>query len=247
MADYTQISWTDHTFNPWIGCQAVSPGCDNCYAEGMATRFYPGHWGAGSSRKILSESNWKKPLTWNRKAEKSGVPARVFCGSMCDWTDSHAPADGLGRLWQTIRDTPNLDWQLLTKRAPNIKKCLPADWGDGYSNVWLGVTVEDRKHGIPRIDILRNTPATIRFLSVEPLLEPLGELDLSGIDWVIVGGESGRGCRRMNPEWALDIQRQCLDQDVAFFFKQHGGSGKDKGGCLLDGLEFKQWPGAQHE
>lgn len=140
-----------------------------------------------------------------------------------------------------IRATPNLDWQLLTKRAERIEALLPDDWGGGYPNVWLGVTVENRIQGIPRIDALRRIPARVRFLSCEPLLEDLGKVDLRGMHWVIVGGESGPRARPMNPDWVSSIQNQCWKQSVPFFFKQWGGR-KGKGGCLVAGEEFKDWP-----
>ena len=160
---------------------------------------------------------------------------------MCDWTDNNAPAGQRDRLWELIRATPNLDWQLLTKRAPNIKRCLPTDWGNGYDNVWLGVTVENRQHGLPRIEHLRRAPAKVRFLSIEPLLEDLGEIDLTGIHWVIVGGESGPNARPMAIEWVGNLRRQAEAAGVPFFFKQWGGR-RDKGGCLLQGVEIKEWP-----
>lgn len=160
---------------------------------------------------------------------------------MCDWADIDAPEGQRDRLWAVIRKTAALDWQLLTKRAPNIAKFLPADWGDGFPNVWLGVTVEDRKHGLARVDHLRRVPARVRFLSVEPLLEDLGEIDLCGIHWVIVGGESGPKARPMQRDWVFNIKDQCQEQGVPFFFKQWGGR-KNKGGSLLEGTEIKQWP-----
>ena len=239
MADTTEIAWTDHTFNPWWGCTRVAPGCDNCYAAALDRRTGGNHW--EDPPKILSESNWGKPHTWNRKAEKAGERRRVFCGSMCDWCDKGAPESQRDRLWEVIRSTPALDWQLLTKRAPRIKHCLPADWEGGYPNVWLGVTVEDRKHGLPRVDHLRQVPARVRFLSVEPLLEDLGDLDLTGIHWVIVGGESGPGARPMASEWAYSVRRQCEAQGVPFFFKQWGAV-RGKGGKTMDGQVVTRWP-----
>ena len=134
-----------------------------------------------------------------------------------------------------------LDWQLLTKRAPNIVRYLPEDWHDGYKNVLLGVTVENRKNGLPRVEYLRQVPAKVRFLSIEPLLEDLGEIDLSGIHWVIVGGESGHGARPMEVAWVKSVRRQCERKGAAFFFKQWGGR-IDKGGCLINGIEVRQWP-----
>ena len=139
-----------------------------------------------------------------------------------------------------------IDWQLLTKRAPNIEKCLPYDWCDGYGNVWLGVTVENRAHGLPRLDRLRNIPAKVRFLSIEPLLEDLGSVDLSGIHWVIVGGESGALARPMEQAWADNVIRQCREQGVAVFFKQWGGRRADKGGCTIGGAEIKEFPRAAY-
>ncbi|MCG7932124.1 MAG: phage Gp37/Gp68 family protein [Candidatus Thiodiazotropha lotti] len=243
MAETTEIAWTDSTFNPWWGCTKVGPGCDHCYAEAFDKRTGGNHWGRGSSPRTLSADNWRKPKRWQKRAEKDGIRRKVFCGSMCDVFDKNAPEGQRERLWQLIRETPMLDWQLLTKRAPNIEKHLPADWGDGYSNVWLGVTVEDQKHGLRRLDVLREIPAKVRFLSIEPLLEDLGDIDLTGIHWVIVGGESGHHARTMNPEWVWRIKDQCWWQGVPFFFKQWGGR-KDKGGCLMNGAEYKQWPKA---
>lgn len=241
MAETTEIAWTDSTFNPWWGCTKVGPGCDNCYAEALDRRTGGNHWGLGTIPRNLSADNWRKPRRWNRQAEEDGTPRKVFCGSMCDWADKNAPAGERDRLWQLIRETPMLRWQLLTKRAPNIKRYLPDDWGAGYQNVWLGVTVENRKHGLRRLDVLREIPAKVRFLSVEPLLEDLGELDLTGIHWVIIGGESGHHARKMEPEWVINLLYDCESQNVPFFFKQWGGR-KDKGGCLINGAELKQWP-----
>lgn len=241
MADITAIAWTDSTFNPWWGCTKVAPGCDNCYAAALDRRTGGDHWGDAGPR-AMSVQNWNKPLRWNREAQAAGVRRRVFCGSMCDWTDKNAPDGQLDRLWSLIRDTPWLDWQLLTKRAPNIERSLPHDWGDGYANVWLGVTVENREHGLPRIDRLRNIPARVRFLSVEPLLEELGDLDLRGIHWMIVGGESGACARPMEAAWAERVIAQSRDQGVSVFFKQWGGRRADKGGCAIGGVEFKEFP-----
>lgn len=241
MADTTEIAWTDSTFNPWWGCTKVGPGCDHCYAEAFDKRVGGSHWGQGAEYRTLSTNNWRKPRRWQKQAETDGQPRKVFCGSMCDWTDKNAPEGQRDRLWGLIRETPMLRWRLLTKRAPNIRKCLPEDWDDGYDNVWMGVTVENRKHGLRRLEVLREIPAKVRFLSIEPLLEDLGKLDLSGIHWVIVGGESGPHARSMDREWVDHIYGQCCVQDVPFFFKQWGGR-RDKGGCLINGLEYKQWP-----
>lgn len=241
MADRTEISWTDSTFNPWWGCSKVSPGCDYCYAEALDKRVGGDHWGPDKVPRRTDKRYWLKPRMWSREAEASGMRRRVFCGSMCDWADKNAPPGALVHLWDLIRSTPYLDWQLLTKRAPRIADRLPDDWGDGYPNVWLGVTVENRKHGLPRIDRLREIPAAVRFLSVEPLLEDLGEINLTGIHWVIVGGESGAHARPMEAGWVRSIRDQCAAARVPLWFKQWGGR-RNKGGCLLDDVEVKQWP-----
>lgn len=242
MAKDTKISWTDSTFNPWWGCTAVSPGCDRCYADKWDRRCGGDHWGPGKPRRLLSASHWAEPLAWDREAQVHGDRHWVFCASMCDWADREAPVGQRERLWPLIKRTPNLIWLMLTKRPGNFRRYLPKDWGAGYPNVWLGVSVENRKHGLPRIDTLRTNPATKRFLSVEPLLEDLGTIDLTGIDWVIVGGESGGEARPMKAAWVHGIRRQCGEQDVAFFFKQWGGSAKDKGGSLIGGREVKEFP-----
>lgn len=241
MGDSTEIAWTDSTFNPWWGCAKVSPGCAHCYAEAFDRRTGGDNWGAGKTPRVMVPRYWSQPIKWQREAEQTGIRRRVFCGSMCDWAAVEGPASERSRLWEVIRQTPMLDWQLLTKRADRIAELLPSDWGAGYPNVWLGVSVENREHGVPRIDLLRKIPAAVRFLSCEPLLGDLGELDLEGIGWVIVGGESGSNARTMSVLWVLDIKDQCDRHGVPFFFKQWGGR-KDKGGCLLFESEFKAWP-----
>lgn len=240
MAEQTQISWTDKTFNPWWGCVKISAGCDNCYAEKWDARFNGQHWGPHATYKTMSDHYWNDPIRWNRKEPGS----KVFAGSMCDIFDNHADTAQRERLFELIRNTPNLTWQLLTKRAANIEKFLPDDWGNGYDNVWLGVSAENKTQGLPRIDILRNIPAKVRFLSAEPLLEHLGTtINLEGINWVIVGGESGSRPRYMHFDSVYDLFMQCRKQDIPFFFKQWGGHTKEKGGCEL-GIygEVKQWP-----
>lgn len=239
MADTTGIAWTDSTFNPWWGCTKIAPGCDFCYAAELDKKTGGDHW--DNAYRTMSNHYWNNPNRWQKFHEVKGGRRKVFCGSMCDWTDNKAPEGQLDRLWAKIRMTPLLDWQLLTKRANNIERCLPPDWDQGYDNVWLGVTVENKSHGLARLERLRNVPAKVRFLSIEPLLEDIGVIDLTGIHWVIVGGESGPKARSMSPEWVYSIMRQCQEQDVPFFFKQWGGR-DDKGGCLLEGREFKQWP-----
>jgi protein gp37 len=246
MAENSAIAWTDSTFNPWFGCSSVSAGCRYCYAEALDIRMGGDHWGPGKTPRTMSPSNWAKPLKWQREASASGIRRKVFTGSMCDWAAVEAPQSERDRLWELIRKTPMLDWQLLTKRAERIVECLPSDWGQGYPNVWLGVSVENISSGVPRIPILRDIPACVRFLSCEPLLEDLGALDLRGIDWVIVGGESGPHARPMQGDWVESIQKQCDEQEVAFFFKQWGSTAKDKGGDLLHGKEVKAWPAVRN-
>jgi len=242
MSDTTAISWTDHTFNPWWGCENVGPGCDNCYAAAFDKRTGGEYFNGTIKPRITSVQNWKKPLKWNRDAVKAGQRRKVFCGSMMDWCDLSVGDEYRDKLFQLIRSTPMLDWQLLTKRAQYIRRCLPKDWGNGYSNVWLGVTVENKTHGLNRAEQLMSIPAEIRFLSIEPLLECLGMYRFDCFDWVIVGGESGPNARPMNPEWVRSIKDQCDVDRVPFFFKQWGGNTRDKGGCLIKGLECKQWP-----
>lgn len=237
MSATTRIEWCDSTFNPWWGCTRISPGCDHCYAEALDRRTGGDHW--RGTVKLMSDDYWRQPLVWNREGHR-----RVFCASMADVFDKNAPPGERQRLWALIRQTRNIDWLVLTKRVPNIERFLPTDWGCGYPNVWLGSSVENRKHGLPRISLLRQVPAAVRFLSCEPLLEDLGDLDLCHIHWVIAGGESGPKARPMAPEWVRGIEAQCRLQGVPFFFKQWGGR-RGKGGCMLDGSEQKEWPTSQ--
>ena len=251
MGRVTEIAWTDATFNPWIGCQKISPGCDRCYAETLNKRVGGSNWGPGAPRRRTSEANWKQPLLWNRKAEKDGARRRVFCASMADVFDKAVPEQWRADLWALITATPHLDWLLLTKRPQNIAKMLPIMWGEGWPNVWLGTSVENQTEADRRIPHLLAAPAAVRFLSCEPLLGPV-DLTLidplpnhphadvllslncltglvSGpddagprIDWVIVGGESGPGARPMHPDWARALRDQCAAACVPFFFKQWG-------------------------
>lgn len=248
MGKKTEILWCDSTFNPWWGCTKIAPGCDNCYAEKTANRFGK-FWGPNSSFRIMGNKYWNDPLSWNKIAENEGKRWKVFCGSMCDWADSDAPKDIRDYLWELIRATPMIDWLLLTKRARNITKFLPVDWGNGYDNVWLGVTVENQKYGLPRVDILRKIPAKVHFLSVEPLLEEVDFENLKGIEWVIVGGESGPGARKMRAEWVQSVESQCYCHGVPFFFKQWGRQdnfgadrGAKKGGNILIDKTFLEFP-----
>jgi len=232
----TKIQWCDHTFNPWIGCTRVSPGCQHCYAEAQNVRWRGGsNWGPGAPRQVTSAANWQQPLKWNREAVAAGERRRVFCASLADIFDAEAPEGGRDWLFEMIRATPALDWLLLTKRPERIRECLPADWGGGYPNVWLGTTVEDQRRAEERIPALLSVPARVRFLSCEPLLE---EVDLRGtlpmgIDWVIIGGESGHGARPFKLNWARDLIEQCQlsENDAAPFVKQLGCRPMSAGRC----------------
>lgn len=147
----TPIEWTDHTFNPWWGCTKVSPACDHCYAEAWDKRTGGDHWGPHSNRRTFGDKHWNEPLRWDRAAAEAGARRRVFCASMADVFDNAAPENALSRLWQLVRSTPWLDWQLLTKRPQNIRTMLPPDWGEGYANVWLGTTTENQEEADRRV------------------------------------------------------------------------------------------------
>jgi protein gp37 len=167
----TTIEWTDFTFNPWEGCQKVGPGCDHCYAEARDQRFTGGaHWGPGAPRRLTSDANWKKPLQWNAQALKTGRRFRVFCASLADVFDNAVYQPWRQRLWHLIRQTPALDWQLLTKRPGNIAAMLPPDWGNGWPHVWLGCTVVNQAEADRDVPKLLSIPARVHFLSVEPML-----------------------------------------------------------------------------
>lgn len=226
MSANSAIEWTDHTFNPWWGCVKVSPGCEHCYAETISSRYGHRSWGPArtTKRRTFGETHWHEPLRWNAAAEREGVRKRVFCASMADVFEGHPDVvDARQQLWTLIEATPWLDWLLLTKRPENIKLFVPTSWwSNPQPNVWYGTSLEDVQRAKDRIPQLAEVPAAVRFLSCEPLLGPLEKLDLSAIHWVIVGGESGWGARRMDPDWARSIHAQCRDAGVAFFFKQAG-------------------------
>lgn len=239
----TRIEWCNFTFNIAWGCVKASAGCDHCYAETLAKRYGYG-WGPGAKRRIMGEAYWKQPLKWDRDARRAGVRRRVFCSSMTDVFLNDATIDAQrDKLWPLIRSTPDLDWQLLTKHPERIKPSLPADWGDGYQNVWLGVSVENDEAGW-RAKMLSQIPAAVRFLSVEPMLGPIWDTSLLGIDWVICGGESGPGARPMNEQWARELRDRCKDYRIAFFLKQLGGVRDKRGGdaAVLDGQQHKAFP-----
>jgi protein gp37 len=245
MGSATAIAWTDSTFNPVWGCTKVDPGCSNCYADSFDKRMGGSHWGPHPTFRTFGDSHWNEPLKWDKEAAASGVRRRVFSASMTDLFHVDMPKPVLDRLWALIRATPNLDWLLLTKRADRIAQCLPADWGTGYENVWLGVSVCDRA-GHWRVDELRKVPAAIRFISVEPLLESVVEgLDLTGIHWAITGAESGAGHRTMDLNWVREVRDACAKSGVAFFHKQEiDPKGRKIETPVLDGRKWTDYPRA---
>lgn len=220
MATNSRIEWTEQTWNPTVGCTKISPGCKHCYAESMAMRLQ-----AMGTRGY--ENGFQLTLLPNRLDEpiRRKVPTVYFVNSMSDVFHEDVPFDYIEKIFNTIAKTPQHTYQILTKRADRLaeffaQRSVP-------SNAWLGVSVEDQKYGLPRIDHLRTVDTKIRFLSIEPLLEDLGEINLTDIHWVIVGGESGPKARPMQKEWVDDIRVQCEEAEVAFFFKQWGGWGAD--------------------
>lgn len=232
MSDGTAIEWTDATWNPVRGCTKVSPGCKHCYAELFAERWRGilGHpYEQGFDVRLVPEK-LDEPLRWSRSR-------RVFVNSMSDLFQEDVPAAYIRRVFETMNRADWHIYQVLTKRAGRMQavvSALPEELAV-QRHIWLGVSVEDRRWGLPRADELRATPAAVRFLSIEPLLEDLGDFDLRGIDWVIVGGESGPGARPMRPEWVRSIRDRCRSMGVPFFFKQWGGVQKGRHGRSLDG------------
>jgi protein gp37 len=239
MATNSKIEWTDTTWNPVRGCTKISPGCKHCYASAFAERFrgVPGHpYELGFDVRTVPEKVLE-PLTWN-------TPNMVFVNSMSDLFHPEIPDSFVVRIAEVMMQANWHTYQVLTKRADRLESMLngPLRFATSSPHIWWGVSVEDVKHGVPRISRLRNTPAAMKFLSVEPLLEDLGPVDLTGMDWVIVGGESGRGARPMNESWALNIRRLCHDNQIPFFFKQWGGVNKKKNGRKLQGRTYDEFP-----
>ncbi len=249
MGKATEISWTDHTFNPWWGCVKVSPGCEHCYAETLSKRWGHTIWGPAKTtgRRFFGAKHWQEPLKWDADAAAAGIRRRVFCASMADVFEDH-PAIGSTRamLFDLIRATPNLDWLVLTKRPENIAEVMPRGY---WSNVWLGTSTEDQQRAEERMPILlqHRGRVPVLFLSIEPQLGPVVLWDIDGamsggIDWVIVGGESGPGHRPFDIRWARWLRNECMAAGVAFHYKQFGGLHHAEGGCLLDGAEVKEFP-----
>lgn len=248
MGAETNIEWTDHTFNPWWGCVKVSPGCANCYAATFDARTHgtskhvtakgetrEPHWGKDAPRRFFGDKHWREPLKWNRDAERDGVRRRVFCASMADvFEDRPDLVEPRDRLFALIHATKSLDWLLLTKRPERVMEIVPESWCDGFpGNVWFGTTAENQDEADRRIPHLLSVPAAVRFLSVEPLLGPvnlhrlsdqngLASPGIDGIDWVIVGGESGPGARPCDVAWIRSVRDQCREAGVACFVKQLG-------------------------
>ncbi|HQR08754.1 MAG TPA: phage Gp37/Gp68 family protein [Gemmatales bacterium] len=239
MSRSSSIEWTDATWNPVRGCTKISPECKHCYAETFAERFrgVPGHpYEQGFDLKLIPEK-LHEPLRWSS-------PKKIFVNSMSDLFHPDIPDDYIA---QVVRVMEVADWhtyQVLTKRADRLATLLNSKLTHAASleHIWWGVSVEDRKYGLPRIEHLRSTPAAMKFLSVEPLLEHLGPMNLQGINWVIVGGESGHGARPLDPNWVLDIRDQCKTANVAFFFKQWGGVRKKGAGRRLEGKTYDNYP-----
>lgn len=228
MGENSKIEWCDHTFNPWIGCQKVSPGCDHCYAEAMMDhRYHKVEWGPHGERKRTSAANWRKPRQWAKAARGTGRRPRVFCASLADVFDNQVPSEWRRDLFDLIAATPELDWLLLTKRPENLLRMWPTGY---WPNIWLGTTCEDQEHYNRRWPILAETRgAKIRFISYEPAIGPLlphGKVVNSNLllpDWLICGGESGVAARQMDPDWARAARDECSCVGTAFFMKQMTG------------------------
>lgn len=232
----SSIEWTEMTWNPTTGCDKISAGCKFCYAEVMARRLKAmGVEKYASEFKLaIHEDELNAPYTWKK-------PKVVFVNSMSDLFHKDVPVAFIRKVFKVMKDNPQHVFQVLTKRADVLRYYDSEGWLDWSHNIWMGVSVEDDRV-TQRIDLLRQTKARVKFLSLEPLIGPLPDLNLQGIDWVIVGGESGRKPRPMKPEWVQDIKDQCQQAGVAFFFKQWGGTNKKKTGRELDGRTWDEMP-----
>ena len=236
MAQNSKIEWTESTWNPVTGCSKISVGCRNCYAERMALRLKAaGSRNYANGFRVMPHPHvLNTPLRWRQ-------PRTIFVNSMSDLFHKDVPFDFISKIFDVMCQASHHRFQALTKRSHRLLQLSPRlPWPE---NVWMGVTVENADCTF-RIDHLRQTDATIKFISFEPLLGPIPNIDLRDIDWVIVGGESGPGARPMQPEWAIDIRDQCLTADIPFFFKQWGGTNKKKNGRSLAGQTWSQMPAA---
>ena len=239
MSDHSSIEWTDATWNPLRGCTKISPGCAHCYAETFAERFrgVPGHpYEQGFDLRFVPEK-LAEPLRWSR-------PKMVFVNSMSDLFHEKVPTEYICRVVSVMEQANWHTYQVLTKRSERLRDLLRTDLRSAAElrHIWWGVSVENRAHGLPRVEHLRSSPAAVRILSIEPLLEDLGELNLDGIHWAIVGGESGPGARPMREEWVMSLRDQCRAAGTAFFFKQWGGVRKSRTGRMLDGRTYDEVP-----
>ena len=236
MATKSRIEWTEATWNPVTGCNKISPGCKNCYAERMSKRL-----------KAMGQRNYRNGFKLTLQPHMLGLPLQwkkpqtIFVNSMSDLFHKDVPLEYVQEVFDVMKRAHWHRFQVLTKRADRLDQLSPMlDWAP---NIWMGVSVESQKY-ISRLDHLRHTDAKIKFLSLEPLLGPLNDLDLTGIDWAIVGGESGFGARPMLINWVTSIQQQCADANVAFFFKQWGGVQKKRNGRVLEGRTWDEMPPA---
>ncbi|MCB4802801.1 phage Gp37/Gp68 family protein [Methylorubrum populi] len=238
MAQSSAIEWTEATWNPVTGCTKISSGCDNCYAARFSERFrgVPDHPFESGFDLTLRPRRLEQPLQWRR-------PRMIFVNSMSDLFHKDVPTTFVDRVFDTMERADWHEFQILTKRSSLMRDYVNARYVSRPvpPHIWLGVSVEDGTKK-SRVTHLRNTNASVRFLSVEPLIGPIGDLDLRGLHWVIVGGESGPGARPMEKAWVVDLQERCGRADVPFFFKQWGGRSPKSGGRLLDGREYNGWP-----
>lgn len=243
MGEVTAISWADSTFNPWRGCEKVSPACARCYAERDTKRYGLELWGADAPRPVTTDAYWRQPLRWDADARTAGVRRRVFCASLADVFEDRRDLDApRARLFDLIHRTTNLDWLLLTKRPQNVNRLRHA-WDLAELPVWLGATAENQRYCEERARDLLCVEARVRFLSMEPLLEPvvLPAWVLDGVDWIIVGGESGAGAREMKVEWVRALRDQCRKAGVGFWMKQWWGVRPEKN-PLVDGVLHRELP-----
>jgi protein gp37 len=239
MADGSAIEWTDATWNPVTGCTKITSGCDHCYAERFSERFRGviGHPFENGFDLTLRPERIDQPLSWRR-------PRMIFVNSMSDVFHKEVPRTFIDRVFSTMEKADHHVFQVLTKRSSLMRDYLRSRYGNGMApgHIWLGVSVENAASKA-RIEHLREAPASVRFISAEPLIGPIGAVDLGGIHWVIAGGESGPGARPMAIDWAREVRDLCADQGVAFFFKQWGGTRPKSGGRSLDGREWNELPG----
>ncbi|MGZ3680206.1 MAG: DUF5131 family protein [Ktedonobacterales bacterium] len=239
MSAQSKIEWTDATWNPVRGCTKISPGCKHCYALTFAERFrgVPGHpYEQGFDLRLVSEKLFE-PFQWTGSR-------MVFVNSMSDLFHKDVPDAYIQQVAAVMQKANWHTYQVLTKRADRMVEMLngPLQFVANEPHIWWGVSAEDRRYGLPRIDLLRTAPVRVRFLSIEPLLQDLGQINLEGISWVIVGGESGPKARPLKKEWVLSLRNQCLSANVPFFFKQWGGVQKSKTGRMLDGRVYNEFP-----